>query len=682
MNVSHESSEDDGQSIDLGRLFRALAARRRWILGPSLAALALSLAYVEIASPRYTGVTKVLIENQEGYLTRADKAGTDATPALDAEAIASAVETLTTMDVARKIADRLALTGNPEFNPALSGGSMLARIFGAGDSAKSDAAMLDAVLARLTVFAQTKSRVMQVEFVSKDPELAAKGANAAAQVFLENQQKAKQDAARSASDWLAKKIEDLRKKVAETGAKVEAFRSQSGLLKGGAESTVSGQQLTDLNTQLATLRASQAEANAKARTLRALIKDGRIGEVPEAAKDDSLRRFIEQRTTLRAQIASESKTLLPQHPRMLSLQAELSALDGEIQNAAARAVRGFENVARQSAAQVEDLTAALNAQSKTVSSGNADDVQLKSLELDAKSASDQLASYVDKYREASAREADNSAPPDARVIASAVPPRLPTFPQKLPIVALSTLAALLLSCGAASTQALLGDPGDIKRPLRTRGEFRETPVAGTARPAPPFHPADDGDLAERLLAAAGQGEPLVVAVGGADSPRALAAALGLARRLGEARRTVLVDCGEAQDWLFDVLAPHEGEGVGHAGLAELSRGQAGFAAALNADLAGETDIIARGAGMIDAQALPELFDALAGTYDCVLIACSDWRSAEFKAALGRAAVAVLVGPAAAAEAAAGLLRRATEADGVSVVTSAAPEEAAPVAAAA
>ncbi len=204
MNVSPGSNDDDGESIDLGRLFRALAARKRWILGPSLAALALSLAYVELASPRYTGVTKVLIENQEGYLTRADKAGTDAAPALDAEAIASAVETLTTNDVARKIADRLALSGNPEFNPALSGGSMLAKIFGGGDAAKSDAAMLDNVLAKLTVFAQTKSRVMQVEFVSKDPELAAKGANAAAQVFLENQQKAKQDAARSASDWLAK----------------------------------------------------------------------------------------------------------------------------------------------------------------------------------------------------------------------------------------------------------------------------------------------------------------------------------------------------------------------------------------------------------------------------------------------------------------------------------------------
>ena len=673
---SNASLDEDGQSIDLARLFRALIARKRWILGPSLGALALSLAYVEIVTPKYTGVAKVLIENQEGYFTKPDKASGEAPPPLDAEAIASQVETLTTPDVARKLADRLKLSAQPEFNPAIGGlSSIVAGLFGSSDPAKADGAMVDAVLSRLTVFAQSKSRVMQVEFVSKDPQLAARGANAVAEIFLENSQAAKQETAKAASEWLAKKIETLRTKVIDAGAKVEAFRTQAGLLQGATESTVSGQQLTELNTRLAEARASQAEANAKAQTLRALIKDGRFEEVPDVAKDESLRRLLEQRTNLRGQMASLSKTLLPQHPQMRELAAQLGDLENEIKNAALRAVKGFESDARTAGLQVEDLNAALGAQSKTVASGNEDDVQLRSLELDEKAARDQLESYVEKYREASARDAEDASPPDARIISVATPPRAPTFPQKGPIVVLSTLAAFLLACGAAATQALLSD-AQVARPEPTRepepqpqpeSKPQQEPIAKAEAAPPTSSPDRDPSLAQRLDSAASLGQPLLVAFGGVSSERALAEALTLARSLARAHRAVLVDCGEAQDWLWDTI-DHGGETQDTMpGLAELSRGEAGFASALHPDVSSDLDIVPRGSGVIDRALLPDILDALSDTYGCVLMASSDWRSAEFSAAVGRAAVAILVGAPADVEVARAELAAAHARDGLTVL---------------
>ena len=667
---SNDTLDDDGQSIDLARLFRALIARRRSILGPSLAALALSLAYVELVSPKYTGVAKVLIENQEGYFTKPDKASGEAPPPLDAEAIASQVETLTTPDVARKLADRLKLSAQPEFNPAIGGlSSLVSGWFGSPDPAKADGAMVDAVLSRLTVFAQSKSRVIQVEFVSKDPQMAAKGANAVAEIFLENSQAAKQETAKAASEWLAKKIETLRAKVIEAGAKVEAFRTQAGLLQGSAQSTVSGQQLTELNTRLAEARASEAEAKAKALTLRALIKDGRFEEVPDVAKDESLRRLLEQRTNLRGQMASLSKTLLPQHPQMRELAAQLGDLENEIKNAALRAVKGFESDARTAGLQVDDLNAALGAQSKTVASGNEDDVQLRSLELDEKAARDQLESYVEKYREASARDAEDASPPDARIIAVAAPPRTPTFPQKGPIVVLSTLAAFMLACGAAATQALLGDVERARPPQKREPEPQRQPEPIAAEADSPTTASADRELslAERLEAAANAGQPLLVAVGGVSSERALAEALTLARALARAHRAVLVDCGEAQDWLWDAVDHGDDARGTMPGLAELSRGEAGFASALHPDVSSDLDIVPRGQGTIDRALLPDIFDALSDTYGCVLIASSDWRSAEFSAAVARAAVAVLVGAPTDVEGARAELAAGPASDGVTVL---------------
>ena len=678
---SNDRPDDDGQSIDLARLYRALMARKRWILGPSLAALALSLAYVEVVSPKYTGVAKVLIENQEGYFTRPDKAAGEAPPPLDPEAIASDVETLTTPDVARKIADRLKLASQPEFNP-LAGGlsSIINSFFGSKtDPAKTDAAVVDAVLARLTVFAQTKSRVMQIEFLSKDPDIAAQGANAAAEIFLENSQAAKQESAKAAGDWLAKKIETLRAKVVESGAKVAAFRTQSGLLTGGAadgSATVSGQQLTEINTRLVEARAAQGEANAKARTLRALIKEGRFEEVPDVAKDDSLRRLVEQRTNLRGQMASLSKTLLPQHPQMRELTAQLSDLENEIKNAALHAVKGTESDARTAALQVEDLNAALTSQSKTVASGDEDNVQLKSLELDAKAARDQLESYVQKYREASARDAEGASPPDARIISQAATPRVPTFPQKGPIVALSTLAAFLLACGGAATQALLGDTEGIRRAPRRSAE----PVPNAPVPEPHMVSSAPGpSLARRLEAAASAGAPLVVAIGGVASERALAQSLDLARSLAHRHRTVLVDCGAAQDWLWDAL-DHGDEAHGAmAGLAELSRGEVGFSSALHSDIASDLDVIPSGSGVIDAALLKDIFPVLSDDYDCVLISISNWRSPEFAAATSCAAIAILVGASGEVEAAGVDLAKTHAGDGLIVLTDVI---AAPIAAAA
>ena len=80
--------------VDGRRLLRGLAARRRWIGSATFAAFAAALVFVEFAHPRYMGVAKVLIENQESYYTRPDKSGPEAAAPYDAEAVQSVAEAL------------------------------------------------------------------------------------------------------------------------------------------------------------------------------------------------------------------------------------------------------------------------------------------------------------------------------------------------------------------------------------------------------------------------------------------------------------------------------------------------------------------------------------------------------------------------------------------------------------
>ena len=247
----------------------------------------------------------MLLEDQESYYTRPDKAsGADSAATIDPEAVQSEAEAVMSPDLARKAIERLDLAANPEF--AVSGGG--------GSSARADQRVVDKFLSRLTVFPAPKSRVLQIEFVSRDPGLAARAANTVAEVFLQSQEEAKAETARAAGAWLSRKIEELRAKVADADAKVEAYRTQAGLIAGANGQTVPVEQLTDLNTQLANARSALATANAKAALLRSLQQAGRLDDAPDSVADESMRRIADERVTLKAELAEASRTLLPMHP--------------------------------------------------------------------------------------------------------------------------------------------------------------------------------------------------------------------------------------------------------------------------------------------------------------------------------------------------------------------------------
>ena len=128
--------------------------------------------------------------------------------------------------------------------------------------------MVDKFLSRLTVFPVPRSRVLADRI-----RVARSGTRGA---WREHRRRglsrvsdeAKANAARTAGAWLSRKIDELRAKVADSDAKVEAFRAQSGLLGGANGQTVPAQQLSELNAQLSNARSAQAAATAKAELLR------------------------------------------------------------------------------------------------------------------------------------------------------------------------------------------------------------------------------------------------------------------------------------------------------------------------------------------------------------------------------------------------------------------------------
>src|SRR6195256_1312401 len=439
----------DFGDLDLRAIGQALNRKRSWIVIPTLLALVLSLAAVNLIAPRYKSEARILIDGRENVFLRPNGERDDQRNAVDPEAVTSQVQLLLSRDLAREIIRKNKLAERPEFDPVLQGLSplkSLLALFGIGRdpfSLTPEERVLDAYFDRFTAYAVDKSRVVVIEFQSRDPELAARVANSIADGYLVMQQNARQQQAKSASQWLSGEIESLRKKVADAESRAEDFRSKSSLFVGTNNTTLSNQQMGELNTQLNNARALKSDAESKARLIREMLQSGKSIEASEVLNSELTHRLSEQRVTLRAQLAEQSSTLLDNHPRIKELKAQLSDLDRQLREEASKVSRSLDNDSRIAGGRVDGLSASLEQLKKQATSSNGQDVQVRALEREAKAQRDLLESYLAKYREANTRENIDAAPADGRIISRASVSNTPAYPKKLPIVLTAKLEALM-----------------------------------------------------------------------------------------------------------------------------------------------------------------------------------------------------------------------------------------------
>jgi Mrp family chromosome partitioning ATPase/capsule polysaccharide export protein KpsE/RkpR len=500
--------------------------------------------------------------------------------------------------------------------------------------------------------------VIQVSFQSADPELAAKVANAVVDGYLAMQQRAKQDQARSASEWLSAEIDTLRTKVEEAEAKAADFRARANLFVNTNNASLANQQLTDLNAQLATARTQKADAEARARLIRDILKSGRPIEAGDVIDSELIRRLSEQRVTLVTQLAEQSASLLGGHPRIRELRAQIADLDQEIRKEAERRVVALENEARIAGARVESLGASLDQLKKVAASSNEQDVQLRALEREAKAQRDLLESYLAKYREAAARDSISAAPADARIISRATVSNVPVYPKRAQMVLVAAMLTLMLGTGLVATRELLSPrnfraiaPDVAPPPAAPEPTSAAARLAGTrASQSAPKKPVPV-EVVEELAAALREAGDLgrrVAVFGATRNIGTSFAAITLARTLAHDARVVLIDLALGAPNLAvistDPLAP---------GIVELAAGSANVGEVIMRDQMSPVHLIAAGqrvespSAVLNSSRLAVTIEALGRAYDHVVLddgAVPD-SDVEQLAQFARTAVLVVADPA-------------------------------------
>ena len=635
--MSNESFgvQQSTREIDLRDVWTAIVAAKKTIIVVTLLCFLAALAYVITATPRYSGEAKVLVENQEGYLTRQER--TDMAP--DEAAVASQVQVILSRDLARQAIRKLNLAGNPEFDPIAGGGGLLRQLVGLITGSRSstrDDRIFDEYYKRLNVYALPKSRVVSVEFQSRDPALAARAANVIAELYIEMQANAKREQARGAAEALGTQVAMLRTRVAEADGKVEEFRSKTGLMVGANNTTLPSQQLGEINAQLASARTAQADSQARARLLREAVRNGRLNEVPDIANNELVRRVAEQRVTLRSQLALESRTLGPEHPRTKDLNAQIAGVEAEIRALGERTARTLENDARIAGSRVEFLTAAVERQMRAVGTSGDDEVRLRELEREARLAKEQLDQSSQRWQEALARESSKATPGDARVISRAVEPEKPVSPKKI-LIMFAAIGGLAMSIFGVVAKAMIAGPtvparaaGSrpaedsaplVEEPFVVRPVIAAEPAVAASAVNEPASASDSfvakvatGEaipvLAERIVRERRQPDGAIALVVSADRNSASAAAVEIGRELASGGRAVAIDLTRP------AVAARAREGF-----SDVLDGVSTFGRVLNGEPQSRLHLMDRGRGDIElGENLDNALVALARTYDYVILA--------------------------------------------------------------
>jgi uncharacterized protein involved in exopolysaccharide biosynthesis/GNAT superfamily N-acetyltransferase len=461
--------------IDMASILAALRRSLRWLLPLTIAVAVLTFVVLQIVPAKYRSESKVLIETSD-IVYPGDARGIEEERALlDNEGVQSQVELLSSRDLLRRVAKRLDLASDPEFQGG--GSSLVSDMFVAlgllRDPGRSslEERVLKALYENLEIFRVDGSRVITVRYTSRDAELSARVANAIVEEYLNLQSSVKRETTDLAATALETQIERLQKEVKEAQEKVEAWRSQAGLLLGADNQTLDQQQLGEISTQLSDARAAQSQAEARAKLIREQLRSGgSLESANEVLNSQLIQRLVERQVELRGRIAELSTTLLPNHPQIRALRSQLDDIDRQVRQEAAKIASGLENEARIQRERVASLNATLDELKARAGKSNEDQIRLRELEREAQVKAAQLDQLMTRYREADTRRNAPLLGADARVISRATVPLEPYSPKVGPITSILTLVTFLLGALVVVLGQFLSGRAFVSVPMEDENE--------------------------------------------------------------------------------------------------------------------------------------------------------------------------------------------------------------------
>ncbi len=479
----------------------ALLWRRKWLL-LSVTALATALSVIAglRMEPKYTASSLVILNPREPQVL--DMKAVVEQLTTDTSTIATQLEVLNSRTLAEDVITRLGLMSDPELagggrrpeHPWLSRARALLKqavdtVWPQGDRPE-DGAVPIALLAsdvaapspaepspaaaellertietfhnHLRVAQQGTSLVVKVSFTSDDPAKAARIANSVADRFIAYKLDAKRATTRNASEWLARRIGELRQELGQLERAEQSFRAENGLIVANGVDVLE-QELGEAAQAAMAARANAAEKQATLELNAKLLSDrGRIDASPEVVNSPLILALRTQEADLWRQDAELRATYGELHPRRQLISQELAMIGQKIRGEIERIVAKLRVEAQTATARQASIDRDVERLKSAIAQRSQAEVRLGEFQREIEANRQIYQQMLKRYKET--REQQEIVDSDFKILASAVPPLRPATPGAVFFGALGFTSTLLL----LSTFLVLREITD--RSLRGNGD--------------------------------------------------------------------------------------------------------------------------------------------------------------------------------------------------------------------
>ncbi len=346
--------------LSLRDFWRILKRRRRTVVVSIAACLLLALLASLAMTPKYESVSIIEVNKENSDILGLDALQTGVSDSLDYTiTLETQANVLRSDSLAFQVAEQLGLEKRME-------PSLLSAWFDADRAQTEQNLPLEKAPLRrrliskafeksLKVKTLPGTRMIEVHFRDRDPQLAADVVNTLVGDYLEQYFRTRYNATAQASEWLSKQLAELKSQVEEAQEKVVQYQKEKGILGTDEAHNLVMSKLEELNRQL-----TAAEANRMLKqTGYRIAKTGNaelISTVGSSTLLGSLagvnsnplaliQSLRAQQAELKVQYAQAAAKYGPAYPRLIQISNQSqeleSAIQAEIEKVAARAENDF-----------------------------------------------------------------------------------------------------------------------------------------------------------------------------------------------------------------------------------------------------------------------------------------------------------------------------------------------------
>ena len=317
----------------------------------------------------------------------------------------------------------------------------------AGEDA-AQSARISEFLGGLSILPDSKSRLVEIRYMSTDPVFAAAAANAVTAAYIQQNLEFKLNTSKEAGDFLSDRLAEQRKAVDASERALQEFKEKNGAVAiAEGTSTIAVQRLTDLNSALIKARTERINKEALYNQLTSMQAAGTIETFPAVLANEYIQGLKTNLSQLQREQAQLAERYLDGHPEMTKIRSAVQTASAKLTTEIGKVVQGVNSEYRAALAQEQSLQGAMNAQRNEAIGQNKMDIAYAVLKREADSNREIYESLMQQTKEtgiSGERRATN-----VRVIDPAEVPRGPISPNVRADMTFAFVAGLVLAIGLA-----------------------------------------------------------------------------------------------------------------------------------------------------------------------------------------------------------------------------------------